>query len=197
MQLKAKYGLVFITFIVYIQLLLLIYHRNSSAEIGTIKNDVVIATVVCGSDLINETLVMVKSAIYFSKIKLKFIIFADDIANNSLQLGIESMRKFQMKRAVSHDFEIHPISFPNNDPDISETKWRNIFRPCSCQRLFLPVSFKFCLKIKNDCCFIILKYNKRCLLKRVCCLTLIPSCTWIPIVFSWHHQKYFGISLRK
>ena len=148
MQLKAKYGLVFITSIVNIQLLLLIYKRNSSAEIGKIKNGVVIATVVCGSDRINETLVMVKSAIYFSKIKLKFIIFADDVANKSLQHGIASMRKLNKKRTEFHDFEIHPISFPNNDPDISETEWRNIFRPCSCQRLFLPVSFKNYLKIK-------------------------------------------------
>jgi UDP-xylose:glucoside alpha-1,3-xylosyltransferase len=54
-----------------------------------------------------------------------------------------------MKREGSHDFEIHPISFPNNDPKISETKWRNIFKPCACQRLFLPVSLKNCLKIKN------------------------------------------------
>ena len=142
MQLKTKYGLIFITLIVYGQLLLLLYGLNSTVSIienGTIKNEVVIATVVCGSECISETLVMVKSAIYFSTVKLKFIIFADDIANKTLQDGIAMMRE-TLKQTESHNFEIHPISFPKNDPQITETEWKNIFRPCSCQRLFLPVN---------------------------------------------------------
>ena len=141
MQFKAKYGLLFIIFLVYGQLLLLLYGINSTVsknENRTIKKEIVIATVVCGSDRINETLVMVKSTIYFTKVKLTFIIFADDIANNTLQHGIASMRETQ-KKTDHHNFEIHPISFPNNNPEITETEWKNIFRPCSCQRLFLPV----------------------------------------------------------
>ena len=114
MQFKTKYGLIFITLIVYGQLLLSLYGLNSTVSKignGTIKKEVVIATVVCGSERINETLVMVKSAIFFSKVKLKFIIFTDDIANKTLQDGLALMRKTQ-KQTSSHAFEIHPISFP-------------------------------------------------------------------------------------
>lgn len=142
MKYKAKGSLLFIIFLLCGQLLLLLYGRNfivSTIENGAIKKEVIIATVVCGSDRVNETLVMLKSAIYFTKVALKFIIFADNIANNTLQQGIASMRKIQNK-IESHNIEIHPISFPHNDSKITAREWKNIFRPCSCQRLFLPVS---------------------------------------------------------
>ena len=141
MKCKLQYGtMFFIILVFYGNYLSFPYDKKSLHVFSPEKKEVVIiATVVCGSERISETLVMVKSAIFFSKVKLKFIIFADDIANKTLQDGLALMRKTQ-KQTSSHVFEIHPISFPKNDPQITETEWKNIFRPCSCQRLFLPVS---------------------------------------------------------
>ena len=141
MKRKLQYGTTFfIILVLYGNYLAFPYGKKSLHVFSPEKEEVVIATVVCGSQRVSETLVMLKSAIYFSKIKLKFIIFTDDIANKTLQDGLALMRKTQ-KQTSSHAFEIHPISFPKNDPQITETEWKNIFRPCSCQRLFLPVSF--------------------------------------------------------
>jgi UDP-xylose:glucoside alpha-1,3-xylosyltransferase len=97
------------------------------------KNEILITSAVCGVDRMNETIVMIKSAIYFSNVRLKFIIFADEIAKKPLRDALK--QKIKKKALSHHSFEIRPMQFPNEGID-----WKNIFKPCTCQRLFLPVS---------------------------------------------------------
>ena len=105
-----------------------------------VKKDIVITTAVCGVHRINETLVMIKSAIYFSNVKLKFIIFADEMTNESLRDALQ--QKIKITNSSSrHEYEIRPMQFPIENG----INWKNIFRPCACQRLFFPVSINFLL----------------------------------------------------
>lgn len=103
-----------------------------------VKKEIIITTAVCGIHRINETLVMIKSAIYFSDVKLKFIIFADENTNESLH---DALHQKIMTKASSnrHDYEIRPMQFPTGNG----IDWKSIFRPCACQRLFLPVTMNF------------------------------------------------------
>jgi len=137
-----------------------------------VKKDIVITTAVCGVHRINETIVMIKSAIYFSNVKLKFIIFADEMTNESLRDALQ--QKIKIKNSSSrHEYEIRPMQFPIENG----INWKNIFRPCACQRLFFPVSMNFLLfflSLINFSKFFILNF----ILNRVCCQRLIPFCTW-------------------
>jgi UDP-xylose:glucoside alpha-1,3-xylosyltransferase len=99
------------------------------------EEEIIIAMAVCGVKRINESIVMIKSAILFSKIRLRFVIFVDEIANETL--SNELQQKIKIKAASSrHIFEIRKMQFPTEHG----IDWKSIFRPCSCQRLFLPVS---------------------------------------------------------
>ena len=137
MQTKKVKCLLF--FIIFLYGAVFSYFLRSIENPSTrVKNqDLIISTAACGVEIIDETIVLIKSAIYFNKKKIKFIIFADDIANGTLQTSIAALQKTQMNKIqeFGHDFEIRPTQFPNDGID-----WKSIFRPCSCQRLFLPVS---------------------------------------------------------
>lgn len=95
----------------------------------TITPDIIIACVVCG-DRLNEALTMLKSAIVFSmNARLKFIIFAE----NNLLFDIDKvLNKWTVNTTLS--YELKKLSFPVKN----NKEWKNLFKPCAAQRLFLP-----------------------------------------------------------
>jgi hypothetical protein len=120
-----------------------ITHQSDDILI-TIENRIIdkvlfITTAVCGVNRINESIVMIKSAILFSKTRLKFIIFVDEFTHEPLNEALQ--QKIRIKASSRHhDFEIRPMQFPSSENGID---WKSIFRPCACQRLFFPVSISF------------------------------------------------------
>ena len=97
----------------------------------------VIATAVCGDRAVEEFLVLVKSALYFSNVTIKFIVFAD-------KLTMKTMRQITrhwpanspiLSSSFNHQFDLRPIQFP----DKLSGEWRNLYKPCASQRLFFPV----------------------------------------------------------
>lgn len=93
-----------------------------------------IVVVACGQRL-QETLEMVKSALIFNHLpdKLHFLIFAE---KHLFKGFFEKLHDWRLLRPEEFDFELLPLQFPPNN----EKEWRNLFKPCSAQRLFLPVS---------------------------------------------------------
>jgi len=89
-----------------------------------------IAVVVCG-DRVNETLVLMKSALIFSHTFIRFIIFADDEATVSID---ERVGKWPSEVLDRMKLDIRPITFPAG----KEEEWKKLFKPCASQRLFLP-----------------------------------------------------------
>ncbi|XP_046984397.1 glucoside xylosyltransferase 1 isoform X1 [Schistocerca americana] len=94
-------------------------------------HEIVLAVVACG-DRLAETLVVIKSAILFTKSPLKFIVVADDHLIPSFR---EKLNEWQNLVNNSFSYELHHITFPLKG-DTSE--WRRLFKPCAAQRLFLP-----------------------------------------------------------
>lgn len=90
--------------------------------------------VACGQRL-QETLVMIKSALLFnySRDKLHFFVFTDDQLTSSFN---EKLSDWRSLRPEEFDFELLPLQFPPS----SEGEWRTLFKPCAAQRLFLPVN---------------------------------------------------------
>lgn len=139
---KKRYYFLFLIVVLHGTVLFFFPHfiekmMNQKGVVIITKQELIITTATCGVDRINETVVLLKSAIFFSKIKLRFIIFADDIANTTLSNSVASLQKMQMKdkiRQFGHDIEIRPIQFPNDE----KIAWKTIFRPCATQRLFYP-----------------------------------------------------------
>ena len=109
------------------------------------EEELIITMAVCGVGRINESIVLMKSAVFFSKIKLRFIIFADEIANETLHDAVNlKVRKAAL--SSRHVFEIRKMQFPTEQG----INWKSMFRPCSCQRLFLPVSKGALFKLNNN-----------------------------------------------
>ncbi|XP_054993002.1 glucoside xylosyltransferase 2 [Sorex araneus] len=93
-----------------------------------------LAVVACG-DRLEETLVMLKSAVLFSHRKIQFHIFTEEFLkpefDKQLQQWPDSYRK-------KFEHRIYPISFSVGNPQ----EWKKLFKPCAAQRLFLPVILK-------------------------------------------------------
>ncbi|XP_055992932.1 glucoside xylosyltransferase 2 [Sorex fumeus] len=93
-----------------------------------------LAAVACG-DRLEETLVMLKSAVLFSHRKIQFHIFTEESLkpefDKQLQQWPDSYRK-------KFEHRIYPISFSVGNPQ----EWKKLFKPCAAQRLFLPVILK-------------------------------------------------------
>lgn len=108
--------------------MILFNRRQSPAD----HEEVVIAVVACGMRL-QETLNLLKSAIIFgTDVPLKFII----ITESSLMTGFqEKLEDWQIIMKDKFVFEILPLTFPKQN----EREWKNLFKPCAAQRLFLPV----------------------------------------------------------
>ncbi|XP_030230065.1 glucoside xylosyltransferase 2 isoform X1 [Gadus morhua] len=93
-----------------------------------------LAVVACGNRL-EETLIMVKSALLFSVKKIKFHIFAEDPLAAHFEKGLG-----QWPRSIAAKFQhqIYPITFSVGNQE----EWKKLFKPCAAQRLFLPVILK-------------------------------------------------------
>lgn len=104
---------------------------NSRRSIG--KGEIVIAVVACGMRL-DETLNMIKSAIIFAVDNpLKFII----ITEPDLMIGFrEKLGDWQNITKHKFKFRIQLLTFPEEN----EREWKELFKPCAAQRLFLPVN---------------------------------------------------------
>lgn len=93
-----------------------------------------IAVVACGQRL-QETLIMIKSALLFNyyRDKLHFLVFAEEQLTLSFD---EKLSDWRSLLPEEFDFEILPLQFP----PIAEGEWKSLFKPCAAQRLFLPVN---------------------------------------------------------
>lgn len=99
------------------------------------KITVALSVVVCG-DRIQETLVMIKSAIVFSrKCNLHVIIITETGLIENFE---ETLSEWKNDKNASFTFETHPVSFPESQVD----EWKKLFKPCASQRLFLPSVLK-------------------------------------------------------
>lgn len=80
-----------------------------------------------------ETLNLLKSAIIFGhEHRLKFIVMTED----RLMAGFrEKLEDWATITNNQFTFEVLPLLFPKEN----EAEWRNLFKPCAAQRLFLPV----------------------------------------------------------
>ncbi|XP_073974185.1 glucoside xylosyltransferase 1 shams isoform X1 [Rhodnius prolixus] len=95
------------------------------------KHEIVLSVVVCG-DRVQETLVMIKSALSLSQdSKLRLIILAEE---KLVQDFIEKLTEWKNILNGSFTFETRPVSFPKS----GEEEWKKLFKPCASQRLFLP-----------------------------------------------------------
>lgn len=93
-------------------------------------NQIVIASAVCGDRSVDEVLVLIKSAIYFSNVPIKFILFADQFALQTIQ-QIATAKQWP----ENHQFDLRPLQFPKNQFN----QWKDLYKICSSQKLFLPV----------------------------------------------------------
>ncbi|XP_053963599.1 glucoside xylosyltransferase 1 isoform X1 [Anastrepha ludens] len=91
-----------------------------------------IAVVVCGHRL-QESLVMIKSALLFSQFdggNIHFWIFAENLLRTELNERLNDWRNF-----IHFSFEVMPLTFPKQN----RKEWQSLFKPCASQRLFLPL----------------------------------------------------------
>lgn len=98
-------------------------HRN--------RLEIVLVVVACGERL-NDTLVVLKSALLFTKSPLRFLIIADDDLRPRFKAQISSWPKKVRDR---FKYTLLPLRFP--DDGLTE-EWKKLFKPCASQRLFLP-----------------------------------------------------------
>lgn len=92
-----------------------------------------ICVVSCGMRQ-QETLNLLKSAIIFGlEHRLRFIVMTED----NLMAGFREKLE-DWANIVKHQFtfQVLPLIFPKENG----AEWRNLFKPCAAQRLFLPVS---------------------------------------------------------
>ncbi|XP_050813429.1 glucoside xylosyltransferase 2 isoform X2 [Gopherus flavomarginatus] len=93
-----------------------------------------LAVVACGNRL-EETLIMLKSAVLFSYRKLKFHIFAEDSLKPEFE---KKLREWPSSYTKKFDYNVYPIAFSVGNAQ----EWKKLFKPCAAQRLFLPVILK-------------------------------------------------------
>lgn len=90
-----------------------------------------LAVVACGNRL-EETLVMLKSAVLFSHRKMQFHIFTEESLKPEFE---KQLRQWPDSYAKKFEHRIYPITFSVGNPQ----EWKKLFKPCAAQRLFLPV----------------------------------------------------------
>ncbi|XP_036284738.1 glucoside xylosyltransferase 2 isoform X1 [Pipistrellus kuhlii] len=93
-----------------------------------------LAVVACGNRL-EETLVMLKSAVLFSHGKMHFHIFTEESLKPKFDKQLQQWPDSYTEKFVHR---IYPITFSTGNPQ----EWRKLFKPCAAQRLFLPVVLK-------------------------------------------------------
>lgn len=98
---------------------------------------------------------MIKSAILFNhdNAKIKFVV----IAENDLMKGFEEkLEDWQEIMKNTFSYEVLPLTFPEANRD----EWRNLFKPCAAQRLFLPVMLEHTIQYQNFSFFYSLNNNR-------------------------------------
>ncbi|XP_063053568.1 glucoside xylosyltransferase 1-like isoform X2 [Engraulis encrasicolus] len=105
-------------------------------EAGTagVSEPMHLAVVACGSRL-EETLIMLKSALLFSRRKLRFHIFAEDELHSGFT---EALNSWPAVYQAKFNYSMYPITFPHENAK----EWKKLFKPCASQRLFLPLLLK-------------------------------------------------------
>lgn len=99
---------------------------------------IVIASAVCGDRAVEELLVLIKSAIYFSNVPIKFILFADQFTLKTLrQITRHWPENSPTLSTLQHQFDLRALKFPAQ----LTAEWKNLYKPCASQRLFLPVIY--------------------------------------------------------
>ncbi|XP_013379837.1 glucoside xylosyltransferase 1 [Lingula anatina] len=94
-----------------------------------------LAVVACG-DRLEETLVMIKSALILSRDVIKVHIFAE----YDLHLGFkQQLDKWLAASQGTFTYQLYPITYPEN---YNVEEWKKVFKPCATQRLFLPYVMK-------------------------------------------------------
>ncbi|XP_048348112.1 glucoside xylosyltransferase 2 [Sphaerodactylus townsendi] len=93
-----------------------------------------LAVVACG-DRLEETLIMLKSAVLFSNRKLKFHIFAEDSLKPEFERKLQDWPSSHTKK---FEHKVYPIAFSVGNAQ----EWKKLFKPCAAQRLFLPMILK-------------------------------------------------------
>ena len=87
----------------------------------------------CGSRT-EEALNMLKSAVLFTMKPVHFHIFAEDTLHDKIQ---SSLAKWPHAKTGQLHYKVYHLTFPEGE---SAVEWKNLFKPCASQRLFLPVS---------------------------------------------------------
>lgn len=102
----------------------------------------VICVVACGTEKLDETLVMIKSALVFTRKPIRFIVITEYKLIPAFHEKLEEWRQVSKK---NFQFTLKPVAYPKyvGNQYINETEWRKIFKDCASLRLFLPVSFIF------------------------------------------------------
>lgn len=102
-------------------------YQNPRYQHGSIH----ICIVACG-DRLEESLVLLKSAVLFTKSPLVFHIFAEDHLQKSFKDQLEFWPPAYRKKI---EYNIYNITFPQTT---KADQWRKLFKPCAAQRLFIP-----------------------------------------------------------
>lgn len=107
--------------------------QGGSAVVDQPLPEIVVAVVACGMRL-QETLNMLKSVIIFNveRRPLRFMVITESALMTAFQ---EKLEDWQALTKNMFRFKILPLSFPTENTK----EWRNLFKPCASQRLFLPV----------------------------------------------------------
>jgi UDP-xylose:glucoside alpha-1,3-xylosyltransferase len=97
-----------------------------------VKQSIKICCVVCGTERIHEALTMIKSALlYKTENKIEFFILTEVPLFNLLK---ENLNKLKLQK--DFNFHLKQIEFPNEENE--KESWKDLFKPCASQRLFLP-----------------------------------------------------------
>lgn len=101
------------------------YSKSSTIEVS-------LTVVACGSKL-EETLTMIKSALLYNTAQthLNIKIITEDVMKQKFE---KQLIEWQKDFPSDFSFELYSLHFPK----VEEKDWRNLFKPCAAQRLFLP-----------------------------------------------------------
>ena len=124
------------------------HHQQRSGENQVLNHhkkmqpsEMIIATTVCGDRAAEELLVLVKSALYFSNVPLKFIVFADDSSLEYLENLTEQSSFKRPYLLNNYKFDWRPIELPDSNL-ITADEWMKVMKlhkRCASQKLFIPV----------------------------------------------------------
>lgn len=92
------------------------------------ESDVTIVAAACGESRIEEVMMMVKSALMFSKQPIRIVLITEAAMFERLRPQLEYFQKFH-----NFTFLLKEAKFPEG----SEKNWKNLFAPCASERLFL------------------------------------------------------------